>query len=81
MKKQIKIKFDEIEKQKSCWIFHYGNVKINNEEFPFTLFEMYDATSDTSGFDVTWVENQPTDYEMVNEEIIKNFKKTTNKIC
>ena len=63
-----KITFEANEKSNG-WIWHYGNVDINGVEYPFTLLEMYNKTSGTSEFELTWCDDTPEESKALEEEI------------
>lgn len=60
----------EEEKNPSYTKWHYGNVKQNGKEFGFSVAEMYDSNSDSTEFDITWIEEFPEDLEKVKEHIL-----------
>lgn len=67
----FKINFEPKEQQEcSSMMWHYGEAIKDNKSFPFTLCEMYDSTTNTSSFEVTWIEETPegiTDQEIINQ--------------
>lgn len=64
-----KITFEKDNDKSNGWTWHYGNVEINEVEYPFSVLEMYDKTSDTSQFDLTWCDDTPENSDELEKEI------------
>jgi len=74
MSMATKITFDEISRLRSgnATLWHYGEVRIGEITFPFTLAEMVD--NNWSSFEVTWVEGTPQDQDELEQEIIDQYQ-------
>jgi hypothetical protein len=68
-----KIKFEKDSEKSNGWTWHYGSVEINEVEYPFSILEMYDKTSDTSQFDLTWCDDTPENSSELESEIYELF--------
>lgn len=68
--------FDEEETKKDeemeGWTWNYGTLKKDDNEYPFTLLEMYDENSDYSVYEVTWPENEPENSKELENKIISH---------
>lgn len=63
----------EIDKSTNSWVWHYGDVIINDEEFPFSVLQMYDVNSDSYAYEFTWVEKTPDNILKIQEKIIEKI--------
>ena len=43
-------------------IFHYGEIEFLDEQYPFTLVEMYDDNIGNTEYELTWVEGTPDSF-------------------
>lgn len=68
-----KILFDNDTEQSGIWTWHYGNVEIDSMEYPFSICEMYDNTSGTSTFELTWVGLTPRYSNEIEADILSKF--------
>jgi len=68
-----KITLDKETEKQNAWTWHYGNVEQNDKEYPFSLLEMYDSTSGTSQFELTWCDETPINADELEDEILSNF--------
>lgn len=73
------ITFEEISRLKSgnATLWHYGEVKVGEAEYPFTLAEMVD--NNWSSFEVTWVEQTPENNVEIEQEIIDQYQDEARK--
>lgn len=53
-------------------LYHYGSLTFLDEEYPFTLAEMYNDNIGNTEFDITWVEGTPNDFVSELEDAIKD---------
>ena len=68
-----KITLDNDTEKQNGWTWHYGNVELNDNEYPFSVLEMYDSTSGTSQFEITWCDDTPTNSYELENEILNSF--------
>jgi len=62
----------EKSKERSTMTWHYGEVIIDEKSYPFSICEMYDSTTNTSTFELTWVEDTPEN--ITDQEVISHYE-------
>jgi hypothetical protein len=55
------------------WTWHYGTVEQDEKEYPFSVCQMYEPTSDTYSFELTWVEKIPNFADELETKILAKF--------
>ena len=71
----MKAMIDKEEKTNGM-IFHAGVLTDdNNIDFDFTLVEMYDKNSDSSSFEITFCDTEPSDIKSAEKVIMIEFNK------
>lgn len=50
-----------------------GTYRVNGEELKFTIFDSYDANSDSNTVEVNWVELLPENHLEIEEKIKEKF--------
>lgn len=53
-------------------LFHYGQMEFLDEQYPFTLVEMYNDNIGNTEFEVTWVEGTPDSFVSELEDAIRD---------
>lgn len=43
-------------------LYHYGEIEFLDEQYPFTLVEMYDDNIGNTEYELTWVEGTPDSF-------------------
>ena len=51
-------------------LYHYGEMEFLDEQYPFTLVEMYDSNIGYTSYEVTWVEGTPDNFVSQLEDAI-----------
>jgi hypothetical protein len=72
-KTMAKIIFENDTEKQGTWTWHYGILEQEDKEYPFTVCEMYEPTSGTSSFELTWCEDTPNFADQLETEILEKF--------
>jgi hypothetical protein len=73
-----KIFFENENSKNGTWTWHYGTY---NEQYPFSICEMYEPLNDTSSFEITWIEETPENSSEIESEILNELEKKFRENC
>lgn len=81
---KAEVEFDEIhvpDYKGNSTNYYYGRVHFNGKYFEFTIVEMYDSNSDSSSFEVTWVDKTPQKSKELEDKIENKLIDEQEKIA